>query len=461
VPKAKIDRHPLPAREGKERIKDFQEVALGFDQEAAQQEAGRCLQCKNPKCEEGCPVNVSIRDFVALIEEGEFEAAAQKILETNSLPRICGRVCPQEKQCESTCILGKKGEPVAIGALERFASEFIKKEPERAEPNGRSVAIVGCGPAGLTAAGDLAKLGYRVTIFEALHDTAGVLRYGIPQFRLPKEIVDIEVDYVRALGVDIQCNVVVGRTLTIDDLFDRGYDAVFVGTGAGLPKFMNIPGENLIGVYSSNEFLTRVNLMKGYRFPEWHTPITRGRQVAVVGGGNTAMDSARCALRLGADKVYIVYRRSEAEMPARLDEVHHAREEGIIFKLLCNPVEVHGDDRGRVRAMTCIEMELGPEDDSGRRRPVPKPGSEFTIEVDTVIMAIGQSPNPIVARTTPGLDSQSWGGIIVDGETCESSRPMVFAGGDAVTGGETVISAMGAGKRAAAAIHAKLAGKKD
>jgi len=456
--KVKEKRTPMPSQDPRERIGNFDEVALGYTAEMAVEEAKRCLQCKRPTCLEGCPVQVQIPEFISLVAEGDFLGAARKIKETNSLPAICGRVCPQEEQCEARCVLGKKWEPVAIGRLERFAADYERlhgggDDIQRVPNNGRKVAVVGSGPAGLTCAGDLAKLGYEVTIFEALHAPGGVLVYGIPEFRLPKEIVRAEVETIRKLGVRILTNVVVGKTITIDQLLADGYEAVFVGSGAGLPRFMNIPGENLNGVYSANEFLTRVNLMKGYLFPEWDTPVKVGKRVAVVGGGNVAMDAVRCSLRLGVEEAYIIYRRSEKEVPARAEEVEHAKEEGVKFKFLTNPVRILGTEDGWVKAMECLQMELGEPDASGRRRPIPVEGSEHIIEVDTVIMALGTSPNPLIAGSTSGLETTSWGGIIIDEETGQTSRPEVFAGGDAVTGAATVILAMGAGKRAARGIH--------
>jgi glutamate synthase (NADPH/NADH) small chain len=442
---------------------NFDEVALGYSPDEAMREAQRCIQCKHPFCVEGCPVHVQIPQFIKLIAEGRFEDAAQKIKETNNLPAVCGRVCPQEEQCEARCVLNRKGQSVAIGRLERFAADYQMKkgipDPERPIKIDKKVAVIGSGPAGLTAAADLAKLGYDVTVFESFHELGGVLVYGIPEFRLPKALVKQEIEFLRRLGVKFVTNVIVGNTLTIDDLFDDGYQAVFIGTGAGLPKFMDIPGESLNGVYSANEYLTRVNLMKAYLFPKVDTPIKKAHKVAVVGGGNVAMDAARCALRLGADEVHIVYRRSETEMPARAEEVHHAKEEGIIFDLLTNPIRIIGEN-GRVTGMECIKMELGEPDASGRRRPVPVKGSEFMMEVDAVIMALGTTPNPLIAATTHGLDIQPWGGIIADEATGATSRPGVYAGGDAVTGAATVILAMGAGKKAAAAIHEYLEGKK-
>ncbi len=458
-----LTRNEMPTQDPKVRAHNFSEVALGYTEETAIDEANRCLNCKNMPCVDGCPVKIHIPEFIQKIKEGEFEAAYQIISQSSSLPAVCGRVCPQETQCESKCIRGIKGESVGIGRLERFVADwhntFCTEEPVRPEPKGHKVAIVGSGPSGLTCAGDLAKKGYDVTVFEALHTAGGVLVYGIPEFRLPKAIVAKEVETLEKLGVKIETNVVIGKTLTIDELFDMGYEAVFVGSGAGLPNFMNIPGEALKGVYSANEFLTRSNLMKAY-LEQPETPIMKGGNVAVVGGGNVAMDAARTALRLGADKVYIVYRRSMEELPARREEVEHAEEEGIEFALLCNPVEILGynnpeDPRdpknGFVTGMRCVKMELGEPDAKGRRRPVEIPNSEFEIAVDTVIMSIGTSPNPLIKSTTEGLEVNSRGGIIVN-EDGLTSRNAVYAGGDAVTGAATVISAMGAGKTAAKAI---------
>ncbi len=455
-----LKRVPMREQDPEVRRRNFNEVALGYSLEEAIEEAKRCLQCKKPMCVEGCPVNVRIPQFIAAVVDGNIEEAFRIIRQTNNLPAICGRVCPQETQCEQRCVLGKRGEPVAIGRLERFVADYCMEKGIDDEvdirPNGKKVAIVGAGPAGLTAAADLAKLGYDVTIFEAFHEPGGVLIYGIPEFRLPKALVKKEIEGLKKLGVKILTNVIVGKSITIDELLEEeGYKAVFIGSGAGLPKFMGIPGENLNGVYSANEFLTRINLMKAYDFPNSHTPIKRGKRVAVVGGGNVAMDAARSALRLGADEVHIVYRRSEAEMPARLEEIHHAKEEGIIFDVLTNPVEILGQD-GWVKGLKCVRMELGEPDESGRRRPVPVKGSEFVMDMDIVIMAIGTSPNPLIASTTPGLNVQKWGGIIADEETGATSKDRVYAGGDAVTGAATVILAMGAGKKAAKAIHERL-----
>jgi glutamate synthase (NADPH/NADH) small chain len=448
-----------------ERIHNFYEVALGYNEEQALAEAERCLQCPKPKCVQGCPVEVPIPDFIKLIKDKDYLGASLKIKEKNSLPAVCGRVCPQENQCQEKCVLGKIGDPISIGRLERFASDYELNKgvtvPELDDaPVTGKVAIVGSGPAGLTVAADLVKLGHKVVMFESLHSAGGVLMYGIPEFRLPKEIVQAEVDYIKKLGVEVKTNYTIGRIYTIDELFADGFDAVFVGSGAGLPNFMRIEGENLGGVYSANEFLIRVNLMKGYLFPEYDTPIRIGKKVAVVGGGNVAMDSARCSLRLGADEVYIVYRRSKEELPARAEEVENAEEEGIIFRLLNNPTRFIGDESGWVKGMECIKMELGAPDASGRRRPVPIEGSEFVMDVDTVIIAIGQTPNPLIQRTTEGLDTTKWGTIIVNEETGAATKDGVFAGGDVVSGAATVISAMGAGKTAARGIHELIQKKK-
>ena len=457
----------IPAREQAPdvRNKNFEEVSLGYDAAMAQEEAARCLQCKHKPCVAGCPVNVRIPEFIKAISDADFDLSYEILKSTNNLPAICGRVCPQETQCEQRCVRAIKGEPVGIGRLERFAADYaMQKAREEGvksgplpEKNGKHVAIVGSGPAGLTCAADLAKLGYDVTIFEALHTPGGVLVYGIPEFRLPKVLVREEIALVEKLGVKIETNTVVGRSVSLDELLEEeGFDAVFVGSGAGLPNFQKIPGENLNGVYSANEFLTRINLMKAYTFPVTDTPVRIGKRVAVIGGGNVAMDAARCAKRLGAETVYIVYRRSEKEMPARLEEVHHAKEEDIVFKVLTNPTRINGDENGSVVSMECVEMELGEPDASGRRRPVAKAGSEFALEVDTVVVAIGNSPNPLIKDTTPGLATQKWGGIIAEEETGATSKPRVYAGGDAVTGAATVILAMGAGKKAAAAIDEML-----
>lgn len=454
-------KHPAHEQAPAERIKNFSEVSLGYDEETAIEEARRCLQCKHQPCVSGCPVNVAIPDFIKLISEKKHMEAYEKIRETNGLPAVCGRVCPQESQCESKCVRGIKGEPVGIGRLERFAADYAMEkgvtELKSVPLNGTKVAVIGSGPAGLTCASDLRKLGYGVTVFEALHTPGGVLVYGIPEFRLPKKLVRKEIASLEKMGVEIRTDMIVGRSVTLDELLTDGdYKAVFIGSGAGLPNFQKIPGENLNGVYSANEFLTRINLMRAYDFPNADTPVRHGKRVVVIGGGNVAMDAARCALRLGAEIVYIVYRRSEKEMPARVEEVHHAKEEGIDFRLLTNPTRIIGDEDGSVVAMECIEMELGAPDASGRCRPVPKKGSEFTIDVDTVIVAIGNAPNPLIRNTTPGLDTQKWGGIVVNEDTMETSRESVYAGGDAVTGAATVILAMGAGKKAAQAIHEKL-----
>ncbi len=456
MPNMSLQKNPMPSQDPQVRNKNFQEVALGYTEKMALDEAERCLNCKNMPCVKGCPVSIEIPHFIEKVKKGDFEGAYQVIAKSSSLPAVCGRVCPQETQCESKCVRGIKGEPVGIGRLERFVAdwhnEHAQEDAVRPEPNGHKVAIVGAGPVGLTCAGELAKKGYAVTIYEALHLAGGVLVYGIPEFRLPKSIVQKEVDGLKAMGVDVECNSVIGKVLTIDELMDEmGFEAVFIGSGAGLPRFMGIPGEDLNGVYSANEFLTRVNLMKAYREGA-DTPIKKNRKVAVVGGGNVAMDAARCALRLGAEEVYIVYRRGMEELPARKEEVEHAEEEGIIFKTLCNPVEVLGDEKGFVKGVKCIEMELGEPDASGRRRPIEKPGSEFVLDVDCMIMSIGTSPNPLIKSTTKGLDTNKHGCIVADETTGQTSRPGVFAGGDAVTGAATVILAMGAGKNAAKAI---------
>ena len=448
-------RTPMPTRSPDERRCDFLEVATGYTAEQAMQEAARCLQCKHKPCTGGCPVQVNIPEFIRCVAEGNFASAYAVITQSSSLPAVCGRVCPQENQCEKHCVRGIKGEPVAIGRLERFVADWYNAHGDSAvgpmTHNGHKVAVIGSGPAGLACAGDLLKMGYDVTLFEALHTPGGVLVYGIPEFRLPKAIVQQEIALLQKQGLKLMTNMVIGKILSVDELMDeQGYEAVFIGTGAGLPRFMNIPGENLGGVYSANEFLTRVNLMKAY-LPDSATPIHRGKRVAVVGGGNVAMDAARCTLRLGAEEVTIVYRRSAEELPARAEEVEHAAEEGIRFAYLTNPVAVLGDDAQRVCGLQCVEMELGEPDASGRRRPIEKAGSDFVMDVDTVIMAIGTSPNPLIKSTTTGLETQLWGGIVAD-EHGATSRPGVFAGGDAVTGAATVILAMGAGKKAAAAI---------
>ena len=439
-----------------ERAKNFKEVCLGYDNERAVKEASRCLHCKNPKCVEGCPVSINIPEFISHIKENDIEGAAKEIAKYSSLPAVCGRVCPQESQCEGKCVLGIKGEPLAIGKLEKYAAEWARENyvdvSFKEESNNIKVAIIGSGPAGLTCAGDLAKKGYDVTIFEALHEPGGVLVYGIPEFRLPKEeVVKAEIDNIRKLGVNIETNVIVGRTITIDEIMnEEGFKAVFIGSGAGLPKFMGIPGENANGVFSANEFLTRVNLMKAFK-EDYDTPVKIGKRVAIVGGGNVAMDAARTALRLGAES-HIVYRRSESELPARKEEVHHAKEEGVIFHILTNPVEILSDENGWVKGIKCVKMVLGEADDSGRRRPIPIEGSEFVIEVDTVIMSLGTSPNPLIASTTDGLEINKWKCLVADEETGLTTKEGVYAGGDAVTGAATVILAMGAGKKAAKAI---------
>ncbi len=461
----KIPRQPMPEQDPKVRARNFDEVPLGYTPEMAKTEALRCITCKSPACVQGCPVEVDIPGFIALVMEGDFIGAAKKIKTTNALPAVCGRVCPQEVQCEAQCVRGKKAEPVAIGRLERFVADYERGTgevsiPEKPTPTGKKVAVVGSGPSGLTVAGDLVQLGHEVTIFEALHKTGGVLVYGIPEFRLPKAIVAAEVDYLEKLGAKIETSSVIGKVATVDELFEEGYDAVYLGTGAGLPTFMNIPGENLNGVYSANEYLTRSNLMKAYKFPEYDTPIVKGKNVAVVGGGNVAMDSARTAMRLGADHVYLVYRRSRDEMPARIEEIHHAEQEGIELHLLTNPIRYIGNDKGWVVGVECLKMELGEPDESGRRRPVPMKGSEFVIDIDTAVIAIGAGANPLVQSTTPGLKTNKWNYIVADEETGQTSREGVFAGGDIVTGAATVILAMGAGRKAANAIHQYLMTKK-
>ena len=466
------NKNPMPTRDAAVRARDFLEVAVGYDEATAQNEALRCLACKNMPCVSGCPVNIRIPDFIARIKECDFEGAYEIITESSSLPAVCGRVCPQEVQCESKCVRGIKGEPVGIGYLERFVADYHNAHSGKvqlsAEKKNKKVAVVGSGPSGLTCAGDLAKRGYDVTVFEALHTAGGVLVYGIPEFRLPKSIVKKEVDNLKEMGVEIKTNVIIGKTLTVDELFSLGFSAVFIGSGAGLPSFMGIPGESLKGVYSANEYLTRINLMRSY-LDTSETPIMKGGKVAVVGGGNVAMDAARSALRLGAEKVYIVYRRSESELPARREEVHHAMEEGIEFRFLQSPTEIIGyenpenprDERcGFVKGMRCIKMELGEPDERGRRRPVEIPGSEFVMDVDTVVMAIGTSPNPLIKSTTEGLSVNKRGGIIVEEATGATSKDGVYAGGDAVTGAATVISAMGAGKTAARAIDEYLTSNK-
>ena len=458
-----LNRVPVREQDPKVRATNFDEVCLGYNMEEAMEEASRCINCKNAKCIQGCPVSINIPAFVNAVKEGKITEAADIIAESSALPAICGRVCPQETQCEGKCIRGIKGDPISIGKLERFVADYSREQgyvPKKPETtNGKKVAIIGSGPAGLTCAGDLAKLGYEVTIFEALHEPGGVLTYGIPEFRLPKdEVVQKEIDNVRKLGVKIECNVVIGKSVTIDQLMEEeGFEAVFIGSGAGLPKFMGIPGENAVGVFSANEFLTRNNLMKAFR-DDYDTPIFRGTKVAVVGGGNVAMDAARTALRLGAT-TYIVYRRSEAELPARVEEVHHAKEEGIIFHLLTNPTEILEDEKGWVKGMKCVRMELGEPDASGRRRPVAIPDSEFTLDVDTVIMALGTSPNPLISSTTEGLEINKWKCIVAEETNGQTSKNGVFAGGDAVTGAATVILAMEAGKAGAKGIHEYLSNK--
>ncbi len=454
---------PVREQEPKVRATNFDEVCYGYNEEEAREEASRCIKCKNARCIAGCPVSIDIPRFIKEVEDGNIENAYHIISESSALPAVCGRVCPQETQCEGRCIRGIKGEPISIGKLERFVADWAREhniEPELPkEKNGKKVAVIGSGPAGLTCAGDLAKLGYDVTIFEALHDTGGVLRYGIPEFRLPKDtVVEHEIENVKKLGVKIVCNVVIGRSITIDQLLEEeGFDAVFIGSGAGLPKFMGIPGENANGVFSANEYLTRNNLMKAF-LDEYDTPISTGKKVAVIGGGNVAMDAARTALRLGAE-VHIVYRRSEAELPAREEEIHHAKEEGIIFDLLTNPTEILVDDNGNVKGMRCIKMELGEPDESGRRRPVEIEGSEFVLDVDTVIMSLGTSPNPLISSTTEGLEINKWKCIVAEEETGKTTKEGVYAGGDAVIGAATVILAMGAGKTAAKGIHEYLSNK--
>lgn len=455
MPNMSLTKVPMPEQDPNVRNKNFLEVAMGYTEEMAMEEASRCLNCKNKPCVSGCPVNVRIPEFVAKVAEGKFEEAYEIITSTNSLPAISGRVCPQENQCEGKCVRGIKGESVSIGRLERFCADYHMKHSDakavKPQSNGKKVAVVGAGPSGLTCAGDLAKKGYEVTVFEAFHTAGGVLVYGIPEFRLPKAIVKKEVENLQDLGVEVKTNMVIGRVLSVDELFEMGYKAIFIGSGAGLPSFMGIEGEDLIGVYSANEYLTRTNLMKAY-LDDYDTPIIKSKSVAVVGGGNVAMDAARCAKRLGAENVYIVYRRGMEEMPARKEEVHHAMEEGIIFKNLNNPVKILGDENGRVRAMECIEMELGEPDASGRRKPIAKEGSNFELPVDTVIMSIGTSPNPLIRSTTPGLDTNKRGCLVVNEDTMQTTREGVYAGGDAVTGAATVILAMGAGKQTAQSI---------
>ena len=462
MPNMSLTKVTMPEQKADVRNKNFDEVALGYTKEMAMEEATRCLNCKHQPCKNGCPVGVPIPEFIQEVATGNFEEAYKIITSENALPAICGRVCPQENQCEGKCVRAIKGEAVGIGRLERFVADYHMAHGNvpklKIESNGIKVAIIGSGPAGITCAGELAKKGYQVTVFEALHKTGGVLSYGIPEFRLPKDLVQKEVDSVAALGVKFETNVVVGRSITIDELQEQGYQGIFIGSGAGLPRFQNIPGENLNGVYAANEFLTRVNLMKGYEFPKHPTPIKITDTVCVIGAGNVAMDAARTAKRLGAKNVYIVYRRGSEEVPARAEEVHHAKEEGIIFKLLTNPVKIEGED-GWVKSMECVEMELGEPDESGRRRPVVKEGSNFIIETGTVIVSIGQSPNPLIRQTTPGLETQKWGGIIVDEASMKTSKDGVYAGGDVVTGAATVILAMGAGKTAAQAMDEYLSTK--
>lgn len=464
--KLNLNRISMPKQEPEIRGRNFDEVATGYIDKMAKEEASRCIQCKKANCVTGCPVNVSIPEFVLAICNDDMGEAVKALKSKNALPGICGRVCPQETQCEAKCTLAKKGAPIAIGRLERYVADWERRQPmsdrpaiEIAPSSGKKVAVVGSGPAGLTAAADLVKMGHDVTVFEALHVAGGVLMYGIPEFRLPKEIVQAEVDYVKSLGANVVLNAVIGKIDTVDELLTDGYDAIFLGTGAGLPMFMNIPGENACGIYSANEFLTRTNLMKAYLFPEYDTPIQKARKVAVIGGGNVAMDSARCALRLGAEEVYIIYRRSEAELPARREEVENAQEEGIIFKLLTNPKRFISNEAGWVTAIECHEMELGEPDESGRRRPVVKEGSEFTIDIDTVVVALGTTPNPLVPSTTEGLVTTKKGTVVADEQTGKTKKDRVWAGGDLVTGAATVISAMGAGKRAAEDIDAFLRGK--
>nr|WP_320013852.1 NADPH-dependent glutamate synthase [uncultured Desulfobacter sp.] len=456
--KVKVDRVVMPEQDPDVRRRNFMEVPLGLSEEMAITEAKRCLQCKKPACVEGCPVSVFIPEFIKCIADGDFSAATKKLWERNALPAVCGRVCPQEEQCEGRCVLGKKDKPVAIGYLERFAADWERKNgtgevPDIAEKTGKKVAIIGSGPSGLTVAGDLLVKGHDVTIFEAFHKPGGVLVYGIPEFRLPKEIVASEVATLEKMGANIECNTVVGATVTIDELFAEGYDAAYIGVGAGLPRFMNLPGENLINIYSANEYLTRTNLMKGYLFPEYDTPIIRGKNVVVLGAGNVAMDSARTAMRLGADSVKVVYRRSREEMPARNEELHHAEEEKIEFVLLTNPTQFFGDENGRLTGMECLKMELGEADASGRRRPMPIEGSEFKIDCDLVVVSVGSNANPLLTNSTPNLNLNKWGNIIADPVTGKTSKKAVWAGGDIVTGAATVILAMGAGRAAANSMH--------
>lgn len=464
MPNMALVKVKMPEQIPNVRNKNFDEVGLGYSEEMAIEEAKRCLNCKHKPCIKGCPVNVKIPEFIGLVAQGKFEEAYDKIKETNTLPAICGRVCPQESQCEKYCVRAIKGESVGIGRLERFVADWYMENKQQKikgiKKMNKKVGVIGAGPAGLTCAGDLAKKGYDITIFEAFHTPGGVLIYGIPEFRLPKDLVEREINNLEKLGVNIETNMVIGKVLSLDELIERGFEAVFIGSGAGLPSFIGIPGENLNGVYSANEFLTRINLMKAYRFPEFDTPVKIGKNVAVIGGGNVAVDTARCAKRLGAENVYIVYRRSENEMPARLEEVHHAKEEDIIIKTLINPIKVLGTSDGWVSGLECVRMELGEPDISGRRRPIVKEDSEHIIDVETVIIAIGQSPNPLIKSTTPGLKTQDWGGIIVEEETGCTMKEGVYAGGDAVTGAATVILAMGAGKKAAVAIDKHIKNKK-
>ena len=460
--KEKIPRQPMPEQDSQIRKRNFEEVPLGYTKELAVKEAERCLQCKKPSCMEGCPVSVDIPGFIKSIKEGDFAKAVRKIWKRNALPAVCGRVCPQEIQCEGKCILGKKGDPVAIGNLEKFVADMEREQgngelPPKSDPTGKRIAVVGSGPSGLTVAGDLVLKGHEVTIFEAFHKPGGVLVYGIPEFRLPKEIVYSEVNTLERLGVKVKCNTVVGKTVSLDELFEQGYDAIYVGVGAGLPRFLNIPGENLIGIYSANEYLTRANLMKAYLFPEYDTPLVRGKDVVVFGAGNVAMDSARTAMRLGADRVRIVYRRSRDEMPARSAEIHHAEEEGIEFFLLTAPTRFMGDENARLTGVECLQMKLGEPDESGRRRPIPIEGSEFKLECDLTVIAVGAGANPLLTKSTEDLKINKWGYIVADPETGKTLKKGVWAGGDIVTGQATVILAMGAGRKASDSIHQYLA----